>query len=302
LSRCWLCGSEESREFLPSTAGEAITSGDLKISDSRYGRTVRIVECRSCGFRFADPPPSADLVALYSNLVDPEYSEGSEGRIRPFRRILARCAKLFPAAKRLLDVGAGTGLLCLAARDQGLDPVGVEPSGWAVEIARARHGVEVLQGTFPHPALAGREFDIITLIDVIEHVTDPLGLLSRIREALRPGGIAAITTPDSRSLAAGMMGRKWWHYRVAHVCFFSRSNMTEALRRAGLELVHVERYTWYFSVGYVAQRLERYLPVGSLRRALGRTSAGRALFERVVPVNLRDSYTYYARRGGGGGA
>src|SRR5262245_7487442 len=75
---CWLCGSQRRREFLPSTLGEGVTSEDMKISDSHYGRTARLVECLECGFRYADPLPAADLVALYEGLVDPEYREGSE--------------------------------------------------------------------------------------------------------------------------------------------------------------------------------------------------------------------------------
>jgi 2-polyprenyl-3-methyl-5-hydroxy-6-metoxy-1,4-benzoquinol methylase len=297
VSNCWLCGWSESTEFLSSTVGGEITSGDLKISDSHYGRTMRIVECRKCGFRFADPLVVADLTRLYTGMVDPDYSEGGEGRIRPFRRILARCAKLMPHARTLLDVGAGTGLLCRAARDRGLDPVGVEPSGWAVEIARTRHRVEVLPGSFPHPALAGRRFDIVTLIDVIEHVTDPLGLLRHLAVAVEKGGLVVITTPDAQSLAARILGRRWWHYRVAHICFSSRATMKLALERAGLELERAERYRWYFTVGYVAERLEIYLPVGRLRKALSRTAFGRALLSCTIPVNLRDSYTYYAREG-----
>jgi hypothetical protein len=95
---CWLCGSERQREFLPSTLGEGVTSEDMKISDSHYGRTARLVECLQCGFRYADPLPAADLVALYEGLVDPEYREGGEGRIRPLRRIVARCLQLRPGA------------------------------------------------------------------------------------------------------------------------------------------------------------------------------------------------------------
>ena len=299
MSDCWLCGFGESTEFLSSTLGREISSGDLKISDSHYGRTARIVQCGKCCFRFADPPPASDLPRLYSELVDPEYSEGGEGRIRPFRQILARCRKMMPAARAVLDVGAGTGLLCVAAREQGLEAVGIEPSAWAVEIARSRHGVELLPGSFPQPALAGRHFDIVTLIDVIEHTTDPCGLLENIASAVKPGGLVVITTPDANSLAARILRRKWWHYRVAHVCFFGRFTMNLALNRAGLTLERLERYTWYFQVSYVAERLERYLPVGPLRRALAATAPGRKLFSWTVPVNLRDSYTYYARKGRG---
>ena len=292
---CWLCGSTRQREFLPSTLGKEVTSEDMKISDSHYGRTARLVECLECGFRYADPLPAADLVALYEGLVDPEYREGSEGRIRPLRRIVARCRALHPAARTLLDIGAGVGLLVHAAREQGMEACGVEPSAWAVEAARER-GIDLLQGIFPHPALAGRRFDVITSIDVIEHLADPRALLADIAAALQPGGVVAITTPNVRSLAARSLGRRWWHFRVAHVGYFDPATMRRALQGVGLELIRMEAYVWSFSIGYLAERLGRYLPVGAAARAFGRTRPGAALYRVTVPVNLGDSRTYYARK------
>ena len=292
---CWLCGSPRQREFLPSSLGEGVTSEDMKISDSHYGRTARLVECLQCGFRYADPLPAPDLVALYEGLVDPEYREGGEGRIRPLRRIVARCRQLRPGAKTLLDIGAGVGLLCRAAREQGMEAFGVEPSAWAVRAARDS-GIELLQGVFPHPALAGLRFDVITSIDVIEHLADPRSLLAAMAAALQPGGIAAITTPNVRSLAARLLGRRWWHFRVAHVGYFDPRTMRRALQEAGLEMLRQEPYVWSFSIGYLAERLGRYLPVGAATRALGRTRPGAALYRLTVPVNLGDSRTYYARK------
>jgi len=296
MSRCWLCGSDKSFEALPSGVTGEVTSDDFKISDSHYGRTSRIVECMACGFRYADPLPVPELLGMYSSLVDPDYDKGGEGRIEPFRRIIRRSLALRPAAKSLLDVGASTGLMLVAARESGVEAVGVEPSGWAVEVARTRHNVEVIEGVFPNPALSGRRFDIITLLDVIEHVQDPVGLLKDISAALTDDGLAVIVTPDVRSIAARLMGGRWWHYRLAHVCYFDRKTMGMALGKAGLRLERLERYAWTFQLGYLADRLTRYLPVGFIVRGLSRTGLGRRLLKVQVPLDLRDSDTYYARR------
>lgn len=44
--------------------------------------------------------------------------------------------------------------------------------------AKEVNGVELIQGTYPHPALAGQQFDVVTVIDVIEHVGDPIRMLT----------------------------------------------------------------------------------------------------------------------------
>jgi hypothetical protein len=95
------------------------------------------------------------------------------------------------------------------------------------------------------------------------------------------------------------MGRRWWHYRVAHICFFDSRTMGRALALAGLEAAHRERYRWVFTLAYLAERSGRYLPTGFLSRALGRGRVGRRLSGMTVPVNLHDSWTYYARKSSG---
>jgi 2-polyprenyl-3-methyl-5-hydroxy-6-metoxy-1,4-benzoquinol methylase len=95
---------------------------------------------------------------------------------------------------------------------------------------------------FPQPALAGRRFDVVTLVDVIGHVANPVRLLEFISAVLAPDCIAVIVTPHVSSVAARIMGRRWWHYRVAHVCYFNRSTMRSALKRGKLRIEDVERY------------------------------------------------------------
>ena len=129
MTGCWLCGSAESEEFLPATLGGQVSSHDFKISDSHYGRAARLVRCRKCGFHYADPLPAEDLIRLYAGLVDLEYSEGSEGRIRPFRRILGRCLNLLPGARTVLDIGANDCTLLKAYKIQGIKRVGIDPTG-----------------------------------------------------------------------------------------------------------------------------------------------------------------------------
>jgi hypothetical protein len=69
--------------------------------------------------------------------------------------------------------------------------------------------------------------------------------------------------------------------------------MARALGLAGLRVEKTEHYVWRFSIGYVAERLGRYLPVGALVRLISRTRAGGRLFGVKVRVNLGDSDIYY---------
>jgi SAM-dependent methyltransferase len=142
----------------------------------------------------------------------------------------------------------------------------------------------------PHPALEGKQFDIVSVIDVIEHVSDPLALLREASAYLAPGGVLAVVTPDVGSVAARLLGQRWWHFRLAHVCYFNKRSAAEVFERAGLRVRSERRAGWFFDVGYLAERMERYLPVGGLNRLVRGTPGLRAVYKLVIPLNLRDSF------------
>ena len=81
----------------------------------------------------------------------------------------------------------------------------------------------------PHPDTPG-PFDIISLVDVIEHVNTPADLLQHIHAALAPDGVFILVTPDVKSLAARILGYKWWHYRFAHIGYFNKKNLSMLLQ------------------------------------------------------------------------
>jgi SAM-dependent methyltransferase len=221
------------------------------------------------------------VLPYYEQLVDADYEEGRAARSIQARKILEFTRK-FNSGGRLLDIGAGTGFLVEQALQMGYSAQGIEPSAWLHATAR-RHGLPVEHGTFPHPAISGL-FDVITLIDVIEHVSHPLELLKAIAKSLAPGGTAIVVTPDVSSLAACFLSERWWHFRIAHIGYFNKATLFFALDQAGLRPMQLRRPRWYLPLGYLWERTHRYLP------PMLRFSAPRALAHTAIPVNLRDSW------------
>jgi 2-polyprenyl-3-methyl-5-hydroxy-6-metoxy-1,4-benzoquinol methylase len=172
----------------------------------------------------------------------------------------------------------------------------VEPSLSLVHSAPEANNVELIQGTFPHPQLRGHTFDIICLVDVIEHVADPVGLLRECAGSLTPNGIVMVVTPDVGSVAAGLMRKRWWHFRLAHVGYFNYRSMKRAADEAGLVISRCFRAKWFFTIGYLADRLTRYLPLNRVNEFARRTPVLQKLYARVVPVNLRDSMVLFLKR------
>ncbi len=269
---------------------------DFQITDSRYGVTLTLYKCESCSFIFADATEIERLTEFYAGMVDTGYEEGTENRAAQMRSLLQLGVAAHPKALTLLDIGAGSGLLVAEAGRRGLQATGVEPSRYLVDSARRTSGVELLHGSFPHPQLSGRRFDLVYLVDVIEHVADPVALLASCAQALAPGGVLVLVTPDVSSIAARILGRRWWHFRLAHVGYFNDHSMNEAARRAGLMIRSSRRAGWVFPVRYLAERVAVYLPVGPLNRAAQKFGPLRRLYDHMIPVNLHDSSTFTMTR------
>jgi 2-polyprenyl-3-methyl-5-hydroxy-6-metoxy-1,4-benzoquinol methylase len=188
----------------------------------------------------------------------------------------------------LLDVGAGGGVLVAEAARRGLSAIGVEPSRALAATARSI-GANVLQGALPHPDLADATFDVVCFVDVLEHVVNPLRMLRAAASALNPSGVLLVVTPDRGSFAAKLLGRHWWHYRLAHIGYFNETSMRRASALAGLVMVGRSRARWFFTIEYLAARVVRYVPARNLVPATISSRWAKTVLRRVVAVNPHDS-------------
>jgi SAM-dependent methyltransferase len=101
--------------------------------------------------------------------------------------------------RRILDVGCGTGtMLTYLARFGNAE--GVDIDAEAIEYCHARGLKKVIQSTADTLPFADGSFDLVTALDVIEHIDDDLGVLREIKRVLRPGGRLLLTVPAYRFL------------------------------------------------------------------------------------------------------
>lgn len=276
-ARCWVCGGPDLRLARRSRAA-AVSAADLRISDSAYGVTGQLERCAACGF--VQCTDAGDVLAQYAGMEDTAYEESRTTRALQMRKLLTGLKGLRPGMS-LLDVGAASGVLVEEALKLGVRAVGIEPSVWLSARAQER-GLPVRTGVLPHPEARG-PFDVVMLVDIIEHVERPVELLRQARAVLEPHGQVVVVTPDRSSIAARLLGWKWWHYRRAHIGYFDLKTLDRAMSGAGLVRRAWSRPSWYFTIGYLSQRVAVYLPC--LRGAAGRGPLSSA----VVPLNLRDS-------------
>jgi 2-polyprenyl-3-methyl-5-hydroxy-6-metoxy-1,4-benzoquinol methylase len=172
---------------------------------------------------------------------------------------------------RLLDVGCGAGGMLEYLREFG-EATGVDSARDAIRYA-AEKGVDVRAGSLPDGLPFGPEqrFDVVTLLDVIEHIDDDHASLRTIHGLLDPGGLLLLTVPAFPSLWSG-------HDVVnEHKRRYTRSDLRALLERAGFE-VHTLSY---FNTAL-------FLPIAGARivqRWLGGTTTGADEGSVPRPVN-----------------
>jgi ubiquinone/menaquinone biosynthesis C-methylase UbiE len=182
-----------------SDALEVILSCNVCQSDRIQSADPEFCFCRcdSCGYVFDSPRPSALAVAAfysqpakYDSWLKEEHARDALWR-RRLKKMLRHRSR-----GNLLDVGAGIGQFLHHARDRFTQVAGTEVSASAIGIAREKYGLELYSGEAEKLVLPPAAFDNITLFHVLEHVSDPLKLLGRCRELLRPQGTVVIAVPN----------------------------------------------------------------------------------------------------------
>jgi SAM-dependent methyltransferase len=259
-------------------------------------RGLRVARCEECGHGYVWPVPAADfLEAIYR---DPSYYQGSAesigfqdydslapARSRMFTRHLTRI-EAEVAKGRILDVGCATGDFLKVARARGWQVLGADPSVARAQVETA--GIELV-GTNVHDVdVEGGSLDAITFWDVLEHVTNPLADLARARELLKPGGVVALTVPDSANLLAHASGRRWFGYKTAgeHLQFFTRASLRIAFEKAEMIPRMLGPTTWSCTLGFLADRAGLYLgPAGRLIRAGVSRSPVRTMLIDMPQIN-----------------
>lgn len=220
---CYLCGTHGKRIY------EAL-------QDRLYAApgiwSLSRCENANCGLVWLDPGPvEDDLGKIYERYFTHESSEPAWRSRHPLYRIWVHAGSAYRAAirnttmgqarrradafylegmppGRLLDVGCGDGRLMAQLQGRGWVVEGQETDASAAEQAR-RQGLTVHVGSLHSLSLPAARYDAVTLSHVVEHVYDPIALVTECRRLLKPGGKLVALTPNFDSYGHQRFNACW---------------------------------------------------------------------------------------------
>jgi SAM-dependent methyltransferase len=223
------------------------------------------------------------------------------GRRRIIESFLKRiCEQLGPGGPHILDIGCGTGAnLEMLSKFGAAEGVDVSPA--ALAFCRQRGLQNVRQGEAEHLPYDDGSFDLVTALDVVEHLDDDVAGLKEMCRVLRPGGYALLFVPAFMYLW-GVQDDISHHRRR-----YTRATLQQAVRAAGFE---IERFTYanitFFGpilLGRLLMRASGFRPasennltIGGLNGMLGRILGAESSILRHINLPLGVSAICVARR------
>ncbi len=191
---CPICGKSSARVY---------KSNMYRLHDVRF----HLVRC-ACGMTYVDPRPDGPtLASMYAD--ESYYTEGynlgvetenyfdrRDELVAQYERTARDLAREIGGTGDLFELGAAGGFFLEGARRAGFRVRGVELSPPAAAYAREKLGLDVFEGDLAQAPYAPGSFDVAYADNVLEHTTDPRGVLKELHRLLRPGGRIVVIVPS----------------------------------------------------------------------------------------------------------
>src|SRR5262245_33616468 len=239
--RCPLCATEDVHHFAAAYDIEYFTTP----------RRFNFFRCAKCDVLFIYPMLFNRLSEIYpANYYSFKSMEvpSMAFRIKRFideRTLKALARRLTGTSLSALDVGGGSGWILNDLRtidSRFRQTTVVDVDGGAEQAARS-NGHDFQRSTIENYE-TDRRFDLILMLNLLEHVSDPVFVLSKMRGLLNPGGLVWIKTPNYVALDARLFRNRCWggYHTPRHFVLFSRPSLIRLCEAAGFRILYC-RYT-----------------------------------------------------------
>lgn len=209
-------------------------------------KSFPIVKCDKCGIVSTVLPDSFDTHKIYDESyfnggqVDgySDYQSSEKILQAEFKSVLKILLKYFTETKgkKLLELGSAYGYFLDSAKEY-FDCYGIEINQEGVDQS-VKKGLKVFQGELTENILREiGKLDAVVMLDVIEHLTDPMATVKKLYDAMNPGGIILVVTGNHDSKLSKIMKENWRLMTPPqHTFFFSKTTLSTVIEKAGYKI------------------------------------------------------------------
>jgi len=259
LDRCRLCGSDDVRPWMT----------DGRNQDLIY---YKCGKCTLWNYDLAQGLDQMQYTEEYINPLDTEHKANVD-----IRQSWDFLNSQLPVPGSIMDVGCGNAGLLHLAREANWQVTGMELSAPAAQAIRENQNIDVIVGDFlEYENTEGRQYDVVVLRHVLEHLPDSILAMKRIGSLLKNNGVALLEFPNTQSFAyaikrvlknRGLRNKKYSaDWRPGHTNEFCRKSFEYLLGKTDFELLVWRTY----SSKPAANIFYRLVPYGSKARVLVR--------------------------------
>lgn len=221
----------------------------FSIPQARKMGAYQLYFCPSCDLRFT--PGAFKFIPDYTEAY---FTEAYiQNQILPLKKArnfsdVSTCAtylsfirafKNSPKGLSLLDVGCGTGIFCHTGKSMGFDVTGIDISKTAIEIGnKYANGFKLRNLTIDEVISQGKRYDIVVSFEVLEHLSEPLVFVKKIKQVMKKGGKAFFTVPNW-DCSLVKEAKNYDALPPYHVLFFTRVALYNLLKIAGYNSIRV---------------------------------------------------------------
>lgn len=234
---CPICGADEAKLLFFTRGMHIVTCASCNLTYSQevltkaadrsiYEHSGFMEQCRG------------NFIAQYREIKNNEIYSRLEAAKADY--IMAVVEKFSAKKTKMLDIGSNNGQLMFSAIRQGWDANGIEVNA-ELAAESIEKGLNAIHGYFPDDMPnAWGDFDLISMLDVLEHIEQPLAFLKGVSSHLKTGGLAVVQVPNFDSLIVRLESAANSNFCHGHWSHFKLDTLDKTMEKAGFERLFSE--------------------------------------------------------------
>jgi 2-polyprenyl-3-methyl-5-hydroxy-6-metoxy-1,4-benzoquinol methylase len=229
--------------------------------------TWHIVACTNCAFVYTNPRLTNEaVIELYKQdyfhnqqFGYTDYNDNPHLKKMNFKKWIKDASPFFSEKENLkaLDIGCAAGFGISAYENLNIKADGLEiDPNYVKELVAKGYNIydkPLLENNFTN------KYDIVSLFDVVEHLTDLHANFETLKNLLNDNGILIIVTPDFDSKQRKIFGAKWFQFKpIEHINYFTTGSLKKLAQQHNLELVISKKSGQFADANFIVNRLSKY--------------------------------------------